>query len=95
MIKRNTSSRTSTITRLKWKTKKDLVTGCWLFIGAQSPVGYGHMGYKGRTENVHRLSAHLFLGLELRDKTKTANHKINCPNKNCWNPDHIYVGTQA
>jgi len=44
---------------------------------------------------IHRLSCHLFLGLDLDDNKFQANHKIVCDNKNCWNPNHLYVGTQS
>jgi hypothetical protein len=78
--------------RLWARTTEDVVTGCYLF-SATNARGHGQLSYKLRTYGVHRLSAMIFYGLDLDDKTQQANH--TCPNRNCWNPDHIYVGTQS
>ena len=66
---------------------------CWLWTGESGGNGYGRLRIDSRKyHHVHRLSAFIFLGLNILDKKCQALHKLECPNKNCWNPDHIYVG---
>lgn len=72
-------------------TEKD---GCWLWTGADNGTGYGVVNIDGRLFTVHRLSARIHLGLDIWDDKQQANHKIICPNRNCWNPEHLYVGNQ-
>jgi hypothetical protein len=74
------------------RTEVDKTTGCYLFAGTNQR-GHGQLRYDGRSHGVHRLSAMLYLGLNLNDSKAQANHK--CPNKNCWNPEHLYIGTQS
>lgn len=77
------------IEQIKRYTTYDNPTGCWLYSESLTS-GYGTFaGIK-----VHRASAHIHLGLDLDDATVQVNHKTNCPNRNCWNPEHLYVGTQ-
>lgn len=83
------------IERIRAMTVIDKITGCWLYFGRKDRFGYGYVkDAKRRNRRVHRLSASEFLGLDLDDKKLNANHKDCCPNKNCWNPEHLYVGTQ-
>lgn len=84
---------TELIEILKSKTTIDETTGCWLHNGSFNNSGYSHVTYQYRTVSVHRLSAHIYHGM-LLDEPTNVNHKAKCPNKNCWNPNHIYVGTQ-
>jgi hypothetical protein len=74
-------------------TIKDPITNCWLAQGALRN-GYGVVMVKYQSVYLHRLSAALYLGYTLEDITRQVNHKLFCPNKNCWNPEHLYVGTQ-
>ncbi|HWY33590.1 MAG TPA: hypothetical protein VNX68_03020 [Nitrosopumilaceae archaeon] len=83
---------TNLLKRLEQQSFKLPNNGCWIWLGYTNPKGYGEIHFNKRTERVHRLSAHLFLGLDLEDKKQFANHK-ECLNKNCWNPEHLYVGT--
>jgi len=73
-------------------TKIDPITHCWL-IGDENE--YADMWYEGRNAGAHRISAHLFHGLDLNDKNQHALHGLHCQNKNCWNPEHLYVGTNS
>lgn len=68
----------------------DIVTKCWLW-RQQGKSGYGKLTWHGRTIDVHRVSAHIYLGLDL-DSALLSLHK--CHNKHCFNPEHLYVGTQ-
>src|SRR5918911_454862 len=70
----------------------DKSTGCWLFTGRLGNAGYGVISYNNIMQCVHRLSAHLFLDLPL-DSPLYVLHKQQCPNRNCWNPEHLYIGT--
>jgi hypothetical protein len=83
---------TEVVGRIKNKTiEKD---GHWLFQGTR-PKGYGQIRFQGKMVNIHRLSAACYLGLDMDDRTKQANHKIECRHKNCWNPEHLYIGTES
>ena len=82
----------SILNRLNEKTIRNNETSCWLYIGGNDGR-YGTIRFNGKKTKVHRVSAHLFHGLDLNSRTLRALHKPICPNKNCWNPEHIYVGT--
>lgn len=89
--------------RLEKHTIKDQTTGCWLWIGNLSKggksEGYGRINLFGIIFYVHRVSAYIYFDMPLHKiidkftKNSQALHKTICPNKNCWNPEHIYVGT--
>ena len=80
------------LNRLNERTIFDDKTGCWLYTGSKSFSGYGHLAIENKFYYVHRLSAYIFLKLDLHDRTQHALHKENCPNKHCWNWNHLYVG---
>lgn len=66
----------------------DLITGCWLWTGSFNAKGYGQMKFGDKQPYVHRLSYEMYIG----PITELVLHKLNCPNKNCFNPDHLYQG---
>ena len=80
------------IDRLRNYTKID--GECWRWTGAHKGGGYGAIRVDGRLIGVHRVSAHIHHGLDLRSDLM-ALHKRNCPNRDCWNPAHLYVGTKS
>src|ERR1700752_3520350 len=67
----------------------------WLCTHNIKDTGYGCLNIQNNSFNVHRLSAHLFLGLNLENKKLQALHKNSCPYKNCWKPDCLDIGTIA
>lgn len=67
----------------------DPTTGCWLWKFGKTTAGYGVIFFNGNQYYVHRLSARFFLGLE---NDEYACHKNECPNKHCFNPEHLYPG---
>lgn len=75
---------------LSWR-KIDPSTGCWLPY-VYNPKEHFRITYKSKKQLIHRLSAFVFLGLT-EDSVMQVNHKRECPNKACFNPDHIYIGT--
>jgi len=84
------------LTRLEKRTIVDPTTECWLWQGALNYVTHGHgimKLWKGSPKfYTHRLSAYIFHGYDMNSIFQV-NH--NCSNQNCWNPKHIYVGTQS
>ena len=63
--------------------------GCWEWTGCRDDCGYGVVRWHGKNRKVHRVIAHLFLGLDL-DSKKQALHK--CDNPPCFNPFHLFLG---
>jgi hypothetical protein len=67
----------------------------WLWMGSVHKKGYGQIYFGGKTERIHRVSAYLFLDFDLNNEKYQVNHIVGCHQKNCWNPEHLYVGTAA
>ena len=73
---------------------KTIVDGeCWRYTGKKVGKGYGCITYKDTTIRLNRFIAYIFHGMNL-EGTEQGNHTQDCKFKDCWRPEHIYVGTQ-
>jgi hypothetical protein len=63
---------------------------CWLWTGAKSNTGYGHMTISKKTVKVHRLSYEIFKG-EIPDRMIILH---SCDTPLCVNPEHLSIGTK-
>lgn len=83
------------IKRLLERTTFDDITGCLLYNGGKNTNGHCQIRVNGIFKLIHRISASIYLGFDIEDKLFQINHKPECPNKNCWNYNHLYIGTQS
>lgn len=79
---------------LESKTKTDSTTGCWLYTGLLDDHGYGTIKIERINYKVHRLSLWIFKKFDLHSE-ELALHSVRCPNRNCWNPEHLRAGDQS
>jgi hypothetical protein len=68
-------------------------SGCWIWLGGVSPLGYGKMSMSlyRKEQQAHRISYLIHKG-PIPDGMKILH---SCDNSLCVNPDHLSVGTQA
>lgn len=76
--------------RLMKNRRIDETTGCWLWTKTATWDGHGQIQINGKSYQVHRIAWQEFVG-PIKNQI---NHKRNCPNKKCFNPSHLYDGTQ-
>lgn len=69
----------------------DPITHCWIWLKCLNNKGYGNVWWEGRTVIVSRLMFHLATGFDL-DSTLGVLH--SCDNPPCFNPDHLFPGSQ-
>src|SRR5215467_7191387 len=63
---------------------------CWLWMGALSSQGYATIGIDGKSWFVHRVSWVLHRG----PIPAGLNVCHRCDTPPCWNPHHLFLGTQ-
>lgn len=69
----------------------DSITGCWLWTGYLNRGGYGQITHENKVQRIHRLAYEEFVGpIEY-----LILHKKECPNKHCFNPEHLYDGNHS
>lgn len=85
------AARLSVRQRLLTNRRIDPITNCWLWTGHVDKRGRAVIGIKYRTVKVSRAAYEEFVG-PIKNQV---NHKRECPNKHCFNPEHLYDGTQS
>jgi hypothetical protein len=81
---------------LEQRTSINSETECWEYAGVHES-GYGRVVIDQIPYYVHRISAVLFLGykMEYHEIGIHVLHSPICKAKNCWNFNHLYIGTQT
>lgn len=78
--------------RIAAKGRPDARTGCWLWTGSKKTRGgYGELRVNGKLQEVTRIMAAIFLGLNIADRKTFACHTCDTPE--CFNPAHLFLGT--
>lgn len=91
-------SKEQLLIRLIKGSKINFKNGCYLWNPKEVHKEYGQMlidtiENKRIHVKVHRISAYVFSKLNLTNINVQVNHQLHCFNKNCWAPNHIYIGT--
>lgn len=77
--------------RLENRRIIDPITNCWLWRGSKDKDGYGIITVDYVEKRVHRVAYTFYIGEPINNVL----HKLECHNKHCFNPEHLYDGTAA
>ena len=78
------------LSRLLAKVVPEPNSGCWLWVGAATRKGYGHMKFRSGFLKAHRISFLLHRGGPI-PRGMVVCHSCDVPS--CVNPDHLFLGT--
>jgi hypothetical protein len=70
---------------------KKCENGCWEWTGAKLKSGYGRIEFLRKYRYIHRMSMYLWRGFDINSKLLVCHH---CDNPPCFNPNHLFIGTQ-
>ena len=79
----------SLVDRLKRRTVHE--GECWVWTGSRHPFGYGWITSGGKTLLAHRVAYEQIVG-PIPDGLNVLHR---CDNAPCWNPVHLFLGTDA
>jgi hypothetical protein len=87
----NTAPGIPLLTRFEMQHIPEPNSGCWLWLGATSPSGYGNIYAFGSSLRAHRASWVIFRGA-----IPAGMHVLHkCDTPSCVNPDHLFLGSHA
>lgn len=67
------------------------IAGCWIWIGALGPKGYGSINFEGAMRSAHRVAYRVWVG----PIPEGLDVLHRCDVRPCINPAHLYAGSHA